>query len=71
MRFAAFFFSSSTCIRLNLLEIYATGFNHKAFTFIKSRATQATKELAVERGEAPDIHGTSKRNTNLLAVAAS
>ena len=49
--------------------IYATGFNYKAFTFIKSRATQATKELALQRGEAPDIHGSGKRNANLMAVA--
>ena len=49
--------------------IFATGFNHKAFTFIKARATQATKELAQDRGEAPDVHGTGKRNTNLLAIA--
>ena len=49
--------------------IFATGFNHKAFVYIKSRATEATKQLAVERGEAPDIHGTGRRNANLLAVA--
>ena len=49
--------------------IYATGFNYKAFTFIKSRATKATKELALQRGEAPDIHGSGKRNANLMAVA--
>jgi len=49
--------------------IFATGFNHKAFVYIKSRATEATKELAIERGEAPDIHGTGRRNANLLAVA--
>ena len=49
--------------------IFATGFNHKAFTFIKARALAASKELASERGEAPDIHGSGKRNANLLAVA--
>ena len=49
--------------------IFATGFNHKAFTYIKSRADNATKELAVERGEAPDIHGSGRRNANLLAIA--
>ena len=49
--------------------IFATGFNHKAFTFIKARAMAATKELASERGEAPDIHSSGKRNANLLAVA--
>ena len=49
--------------------IFATGFNHTAFTYIKSKALQATKELAIQRGEAPDIHGSSRRNANLLAVA--
>ena len=49
--------------------IFATGFNHKAFPFIKARAMAASKELARERGEAPDIHGSGKRNANLLAVA--
>tara|TARA_B100001250_G_scaffold409023_1_gene432524 strand:- start:1076 stop:2971 length:1896 start_codon:yes stop_codon:yes gene_type:complete len=49
--------------------IFATGFNHKAFTYIKSRADDATKELAIERGEAPDIHGSGRRNANLLAIA--
>jgi ribonucleoside-diphosphate reductase alpha chain len=46
-----------------------TGFNFKAFTYIKGKATEATKELASERGEAPDIHGSGKRNANLLAIA--
>jgi ribonucleoside-diphosphate reductase alpha chain len=49
--------------------IYASGFNFKAFTYIKLKATEATKELAVQRGEAPDIHGSGKRNANLLAIA--
>jgi len=49
--------------------IFATGFNHKAFTHIKSKALQATRELSINRGEAPDIHGSNRRNANLLAVA--
>jgi len=49
--------------------IYASGFNYKAFTYIKGKAKEATKELAIERGEAPDIHGSGKRNANLLAIA--
>jgi len=49
--------------------IFATGFNHKAFSYIKSKANQASKELAISRGEAPDIHSSGKRNANLLAVA--
>jgi len=49
--------------------IFATGFNHKAFVYIKSRATEATKELAIKRGEAPDIHSSGRRNANLMAIA--
>ena len=49
--------------------IFATGFNHKAFKHIKSKAIQATKELSINRGEAPDIHGSNRRNANLLAIA--
>jgi ribonucleoside-diphosphate reductase alpha chain len=49
--------------------LFATGFNHKAFTYIKSKAKEATKQLAIERGEAPDIHSTGNRNANLLAIA--
>ncbi len=49
--------------------LFATSFNHKAFTCIKSKATEATEELAIERGEAPDIHGSGRRNANLMAIA--
>ena len=49
--------------------IYATGFNHKAFKHIKGQATKASQRLADERGEAPDINGTGRRNAHLLAVA--
>ena len=49
--------------------IFATGFNHKAFKHIKSKAVEATKVLAEERGEAPDVHGSGLRNSHLLAIA--
>ena len=49
--------------------IFATGFNHKAFSHIKREATKASQYLAEERGEAPDIHGSGLRNANLLAIA--
>jgi ribonucleoside-diphosphate reductase alpha chain len=49
--------------------LFATSFNHKAFAHIKSKATEATEELAIERGEAPDIHGSGRRNANLMAIA--
>jgi len=50
-------------------SIFATGFNNKAFKYIKTRATSASKTLAEQRGEAPDISGSGFRNAHLLAVA--
>ena len=46
-----------------------TGINNTIFSHIKTEATKATKKLAENRGEAPDVHGSSKRNSHLLAVA--
>ena len=50
-------------------SIFASGFNHKAFKHIKTKAVEATERLADARGEAPDISGLSRRNAHLLAVA--
>ena len=50
-------------------SIFASGFNHKAFKHIKTKAVEATERLADTRGEAPDISGLSRRNAHLLAVA--
>jgi ribonucleoside-diphosphate reductase alpha chain len=49
--------------------MYATSFNHRAFSYIKSQSVEASQELAAERGEAPDMVGTGMRNSHLLAVA--
>tara|TARA_R100001369_G_scaffold7562_1_gene18774 strand:- start:1278 stop:2630 length:1353 start_codon:yes stop_codon:yes gene_type:complete len=49
--------------------IFATGFNNKAFNHIKTKSVAASKILAENRGEAPDINGTGLRNAHLLAVA--
>ena len=49
--------------------IFATGFNIKVFKHIKERAVKASTKLAEERGEAPDVSGSSMRNAHLLAVA--
>tara|TARA_A100001201_G_scaffold138011_1_gene128478 strand:+ start:582 stop:2483 length:1902 start_codon:yes stop_codon:yes gene_type:complete len=49
--------------------IFATGFNYRAFQHIKGKAVEATKRLAEERGEAPDVHGSGHRNAHLLAIA--
>ena len=50
-------------------SMYASSFNYKAFTNIKTKAVEASKELAELRGEAPDMAGTGMRNSHLLAVA--
>ena len=47
----------------------AKGANMKMFKHIKSEALNATKSLAMERGEAPDATGYGVRNVHLLAVA--
>ena len=49
--------------------IFATGFNNKAFSHIKSKSVDASKVLAETRGEAPDITGSGMRNAHLLAIA--
>ena len=49
--------------------IFATGFNNKAFKYIKKESVKATKDLAERRGEAPDVHGTGFRNAHLIAIA--
>ena len=49
--------------------MYAASFNNKAFSFIKNRADITTRLLGSERGEAPDMEGSGKRNAHLLAVA--
>mgnify|MGYP003657067073 FL=1 len=47
----------------------AKGFNLRAFKHIKEQAVQATKDLALERGECPDGVGYGVRNAHLLAIA--
>jgi len=47
----------------------AKGFNLRAFKHIKEQAVQATKDLALERGECPDGAGYGVRNAHLLAIA--
>ena len=50
-------------------SLQSTSNNHVMFSHIKSKALAATKRLSEERGEAPDIHGSNRRNAHLLAVA--
>ena len=47
----------------------AKGRNMAMFWHIKSAAETASRNIALERGEAPDAQGTGMRNCHLLAVA--
>ena len=49
--------------------VYAASFNHRAFKLIKERALDASKVLGRDRGEAPDMVGSGRRNSHLLAIA--
>ena len=54
---------------LSFNGLQQTGINNTIFSYIKSKASEATTILAEMRGEAPDVHGSNKRNSHLLAVA--
>jgi ribonucleoside-diphosphate reductase alpha chain len=43
--------------------------NNQIFEYIKSEAVAETEQLAIERGECPDMGGTGRRNSHLLAIA--
>lgn len=43
--------------------------NFKIFSLIKERAVAASRQLANERGEAPDCRGKGMRNSHLIAIA--
>ena len=43
--------------------------NKEMFSFIRSEADKETILLGKEKGEAPDMKGTGKRNAHLLAIA--
>jgi len=47
----------------------AGGVNLEMFAYIKSKADQTTRELAIERGACPDDDTASVRNAHLLAIA--
>ncbi len=49
--------------------MYASSFNNRAFKTIKERAENASRSLAGNRGEAPDMAGSGLRNSHLLAIA--
>lgn len=43
--------------------------SHQVYSVIKERALEESRQLAIERGEAPDMIGTGLRNSRLLAIA--
>jgi ribonucleoside-diphosphate reductase alpha chain len=47
----------------------AGGTNLEMFAYIKNKADQTTRELAIERGACPDDDTASVRNAHLLAIA--
>jgi len=49
--------------------VFAASFNNRAFKHIKERAIAASVSLAKQRGEAPDMVGSNRRNSHLLAIA--
>jgi len=49
--------------------LFAASFNHKAFSTIKRKANEASLVLGQDRGEAPDMAGSGRRNAHLLAIA--
>ena len=49
--------------------MYAASFNNRAFKLIKERSQMASRILARNRGEAPDMADSVYRNSHLLAIA--
>lgn len=47
----------------------AVQWNHRIWSHIKSQAVEASKELAIVRGEPDDMKGSGMRNSHLLAPA--
>jgi len=54
---------------LSFESVFAASFNHRAFSIIRDRANAASLALGADRGEAPDMAGSGRRNAHLLAVA--
>ena len=49
--------------------VMAKTFNRNIFSYIQREAIHETELLAKERGEAPDMAGTGRRNAHLIAIA--
>ena len=55
--------------RMPFDSFQAKTLNEEIFKKIKEDAVEQTKVLGKEKGEAPDMKGTGKRNSHLLAIA--
>ena len=55
--------------RIPFDSLQAKTLNEEIFKKIKEDAVEQTKILGKEKGEAPDMKGTGKRNSHLLAIA--
>ena len=55
--------------RMPFDSLQAKTLNEEIFKKIKEDAVEQTKILGKEKGEAPDMKGTGKRNAHLLAIA--
>ena len=55
--------------RMPFDSLRAKTLNEEVFKKIKEDAVEQTKILGKEKGEAPDMKGTGKRNAHLLAIA--
>ena len=55
--------------RMPFDSLRARTLNEEIFKKIKEDAVEQTKVLGKEKGEAPDMKGTGKRNAHLLAIA--
>ena len=50
-------------------SLEARELNRNVFKHIKDEATKETLSIGAEKGEAPDMRGTGRRNAHLLAIA--
>src|SRR5210317_1222 len=55
--------------RIPFDSLEARELNREVFSYIKSEAVKESNTMGLERGEAPDMQGTGRRNAHLLAIA--
>ena len=55
--------------KIPFASVLAKAQNNTIFAHIKKQAEETSRQLAEERGEAPDMVGTGMRNAHLLAIA--